>query len=546
MSESLLDISQLSVRLPAASQSAYALRNVTMQLRQAELLCVVGESGSGKSTLAAAILGLLGPGVQVAGGSVRWLGRELLGMSNRQLEQIRGSEIALVGQDPYAELNPLHPVGEQIAEVLRLHSKLKRHQRLARVLELLRYVELAQPEQLRRAYPFQLSGGQRQRVAIAMALAGEPKLLIADELTSALDAVTRMQIVQLLQRIHRDKGMALLLITHDFALVSAMAERVLVMRGGEVLEQGDCQQLLQAPQADYTRRLLAATRWQLRESCSFGKTEPLLLASNLHKQHWRHVGWRRSAVSALHGVSLELRAGETLGIVGESGSGKSTLARALLRLLPLDKGSIRLDGRELLELKGRRLRAIRPQIQMVFQDPAASFNPRRRIGEALIAGPLAQGVERAQAEHEARQMLHWVGLPESAYHAYPHVFSGGQRQRLAIARALLLKPRVLVADECVSALDVLTQEQILELLERLQARFGLALIFITHDLRVAARISDRVLVMQHGQVVENAPLRQLLTAPQHPYTRSLLAAHRGFGVGLGSNSESLLKEHTYD
>lgn len=525
MSQPLLNIRDLSVHLPATAERSHALRDIDVQLAQGELLCVVGESGSGKSTLGAAILGLLPAGVTLAAGRIELNGRDLLGLSPQAMREVRGRDIALVAQDPLAALNPLQRIGSQIDEALRLHTGLRRRERLARVHELLAYVGLPRVEQLRRAYPFQLSGGQRQRVAIAMALACEPRLLIADEATSALDAATRVQILDLLQRIRRDKGMAVLLITHDFSVVSAVADRVLVLRDGQVVEQGTRDQVLHRPQADYTRSLLAATRLQPRRARSLPAAEPLLMASDLHKRHWQRHGLRRHAVTALDGVELQLRPGETLGVVGESGSGKSTLARALLRLLPLDQGRITLAGSELLDLDSRSLRALRPQIQMVFQDPSASFNPRRRIGDALIAGPLAQGVERAQAEREARQYLQWVGLPERAFEAYPHAFSGGQRQRLAIARALLLKPRVLVADECVSALDALVQAQVLELLERLQEQLGLALIFITHDLSVAARLCDRVLVMRHGQVLEQAATADLLANPQHPYTRTLLAAH---------------------
>jgi peptide/nickel transport system ATP-binding protein len=541
MSETLLEVRGLDVRLPASAQPAYALRDVSVRLKYAESLCVVGESGSGKSTLAAAILGLLAPELKLSAGSIVFRGRELLSLSSSQWRRIRGCEIALIGQDPFNDLNPVQRIGVQIDEVLRLHTRLKRHGRRERVLELLGYVGLAPAEQLISAYPFQLSGGQRQRAAIAIALACEPQLLIADEPTSALDALTRSQILDLLQRVKRDKGMALVLITHDFSVVAALAERILVMRAGEVVEEGD-RRLLQAPQADYTQRLLAASRLQPREPRERAAGEPLLIASALHKRHWQRVGWRRRAITALEDVTLQLHPGETLGIVGESGSGKSTLARALLRLLPLQQGSIRLDGCDWLELRGRRLRAMRPQIQMVFQDPSASFNPRRRIGDALIAGPLAQGVGRIQAEYDARQYLQWVGLPEAAYEAYPHAFSGGQRQRLAIARALLLKPRVLVADECVSALDALVQVQIIELLERLQAQFGLALLFITHDVRVAARLCDRVLVMQQGRVVESASATQLLTSPQHPYTRRLLAACFAQDQVLAAESANPLKE----
>lgn len=527
MSEILLDVRGLHVRLPPSAERSHALCDVNVRLSRGELLCVVGESGSGKSTLGSTILGLLAPGLRVEAGTVQLAGRDLLTLSQRELRDVRGRDIALVAQDPLAALNPLQRIGTQIDEALQLHTSLSRRERQARVLELLGYVDLPRPAQLRRAYPFQLSGGQRQRVAIAIALACEPRLLIADEVTSALDAATRTQILDLLQRIRRDTGMAVLLITHDFSVVRAVADRVLVMRHGRVVEEGECGQVLENPQADYTRSLLAATRLQPRSPGQVADATPLLEARDLHKRHWQRHGLRRHAVTALDGVSLQLRPGETLGIVGESGSGKSTLARALLRLLPVDHGSIRLAGREFLDLDPRSLRAARSDIQMVFQDPSASFNPRRRVGDALIDGLLVRGVGKAEAERRARELLEWVGLPASAYDAYPHAFSGGQRQRIAIARALLPRPRVLVADECVSALDALIQAQILELLERLQRELGLSMIFITHDIGVAARLCDRVLVMHQGKVVENAATSQLLAAPQHAYTRTLLAAHAG-------------------
>ena len=524
MTEPLLDIRGLSVRLPAGAPRTHAFTELNLQLNTGELLCVVGESGSGKSTLGAAILRLLAPELSVDGGSLVFAGQDLLRLDERAMTAIRGWAISLVSQEPLLALNPVHRVGAQIEESLLLHTALKRHERRARVLELLAYVGLPDPERLRSAYPFQLSGGQRQRVAIAIALASEPRLLIADEATSALDAATREQILALLQQIQRDRGMAVILITHDFAVVSRVADRVLVMEAGRVVEQGSGAQVLHAPRSDYTRRLLEAAALHPRAPRALSSEAPLLQVQRLSKQHWRRQGFRRHAISALQQVSLELQPGETLGIVGESGSGKSTLARTLLGLNRADSGSIRLGDQELVGLKEAGWRQIRPQIQMVFQDPGASFNPRRRIGAALIAGPLALGIPRAEAEQRARTLLQRVGLPDSAFDAYPHAISGGQRQRIAIARALMLEPRVLVADECVSALDALVQAQVLDLLESLQRELGLALIFITHDLGVAARISDRLLVMQHGQVVEQGATTQVLSHPSHPYTRTLLHA----------------------
>ncbi|BBP83450.1 MULTISPECIES: dipeptide ABC transporter ATP-binding protein [unclassified Pseudomonas] len=524
MSGSLLDIRGLSVRLPAGASRTHAFTDLDLRLDAGELLCVVGESGSGKSTLGAAILRLLAPELTITSGSLAFAGQELLHLDERAMTAIRGSAISLVSQEPLLALNPVQRIGVQIEESLLLHTTLTRHERRARVTDLLAYVGLPDPQRLRSAYPFQLSGGQRQRVAIAIALASEPRLLVADEVTSALDAGTREHILALLQRIQRDRGMAVLLITHDFAVVSRVADRVLVMEAGRVVEQGAVAQVLHAPRSDYTRRLLGAAMLRPRAPRPIGSEAPLLQVRHLKKQHWRRQGFRRHGITALQQVSFELRGGETLGIVGESGSGKSTLARTLLGLSRADSGSIRLDGQELVGLDGAGWRAIRSHIQMVFQDPGASFNPRRRIGAALIAGPVALGIPRAEAEQRARSLLERVGLQDSAFDAYPHSFSGGQRQRIAIARALMLHPRVLVADECVSALDALVQAQVLDLLEGLQRELGLALIFITHDLGVAARISDRLLVMQHGQVVEQGASAQVLTQPNHPYTRTLLSA----------------------
>ncbi len=526
MSAPLLEIRGLGVRLPLGAPRSHAFSELNLHVDAGQLVCVVGESGSGKSTLGAAILRLLPPELQVDAGSIHFAGTDVLAASERVLRGLRGRDIALITQEPLQALNPVLRVGAQIEESLLLHTAFTRAERVARVLELLTYVGLPQPEQLRQAYPFQLSGGQRQRVAIAMALACAPKLLIADEATSALDAATRMQILELLQRIRRETGMAVLLITHDLAIVRRLADHIVVMEAGRVVEQGSARQVLHAPQQPYTRRLLEASALQPRMPREASLAAPLLVVEGVFKQYWRRQGWRRQGIGALHDVALHVRPGETLGIVGESGSGKSTLARALLGLTQPDRGSIRLDGQELVGRSDSAWRSVRADIQMVFQDPAASFNPRRTVGATLVAGPIALlRASRRDAEQRARELLQRVGLPSDAFTAYPHAFSGGQRQRIAIARALMLNPRVLVADECVSALDALVQVQVLELLESLQAQLGLALVFITHDLGVAARMCDRLLVMHQGCVVESGATSPLLASPEHPYTRTLLAAY---------------------
>lgn len=524
MAEALLEVRGLRLKLPEGSERSHALYGLDFSLEAGQLLCVVGESGSGKSSLAAALLRLLPAQVRQEAGTLRFAGAPLEAIPPRHL---RGRNIALVSQEPLAALNPVQRIGRQVAEALQLHTRLPRRERDQRVIELLGYVGLPEPEALQAAYPFQLSGGQRQRVAIAIALACEPRLLIADEPTSALDAATRVQILDLLQRIQRERDMAVLLITHDFAVVRAVADQVLVLQAGRLVEQGEARAVLDSPKADYTRRLLAAASLQPRPVRAAVQTPPVLQALGVYKTHVLRHGWQRREVRALRGVDLTLRPGETLGIVGESGSGKSTLARALLRLLPVDSGHIHWLERSVEGLPERRLRAWRQQVQMVFQDPSSTLNPRRRIGEALLEGPLANGVPRAEAERRVRQWLDWVGLPENAFERYPHAFSGGQRQRIGIARALVMQPKVLIADECVSALDALVQLQILELLERVQDELGLALLFITHDLRVAARVCDRLAVMYRGEVVESGVTADLLDAPRHPYTRTLLAAQGG-------------------
>ncbi|WP_275629398.1 ABC transporter ATP-binding protein [Pseudomonas sp. 273] len=529
MSGKLLEVRDLRIDLPAGGDRAHAVQDLSMALDAGEVLCVVGESGSGKSMLANAILRLLPTHLQPVAGSIRWHGEDLAGRSEEGMRQLRGKDIAMVFQEPMSALNPLLSIGRQLDETLRAHGVASRSQRRARILELLGYVGLPDPPTLYHAYPFQLSGGQRQRVVIAIALALEPALLIADEPTSALDVSSQARILELLRRIQREKGMAVLLITHDFAVVEAIADRVLVMEKGQAVEQGPLRRVLDAPAHPYTRRLLAALHMPARVARRVdGEALPQLEARGLYKTYASRQGlWRRRQVAALEDASFALRPGESLGIVGESGSGKTTLGRALVRLLRPDAGELLLRGEDLAQLSQRRLRPLRKHIQMVFQDPYASLNPRQCIGAQVMAGALAQGVPATEAERRARGLLQQVGLPESAFERYPKDFSGGQRQRIGIARALAVQPQILVADECVSALDALVQQQVLELLEQLQRELGLTLVFITHDLRVAARLCDRIAVMQGGRIVELGETGQVLRVPSHPYTRSLLAAQPG-------------------
>ncbi|VVN90929.1 dipeptide ABC transporter ATP-binding protein [Pseudomonas fluorescens] len=522
----LLSVENLRIALPAGADRSHALYDLSLQLRSGECLCVVGESGSGKSMLAKALLRQLPTPLSVESGRLVFRDEDLAKLSETAMRQLRGRDISMVFQEPMSALNPLLRVGEQIDETLRAHGVKSAQERRRRVVELLGYVGLPEPERLRLVYPFELSGGQRQRVVIAMALAFDPSLLIADEPTSALDVTTQAQIIDLLRKIQQDKGMSLLFITHDFAVVEAIADRVLVLEKGQLVEQGSAHQVLRTPQALYTQQLLAAVSAQPRAPRTTVDGSVVLKAEQLNKVFHSHSGWwRKRATQALAQVQLTLREGETLGIVGESGSGKSTLGRCLVRLLRADSGQIQWLGQDVTALSEGRLRALRSDVQMIFQDPFASLNPRQTVGRIVMTGPLVQGHSKAEAERRARAILELVGLPAAAFERYAHQFSGGQRQRIGIARALAVEPKILIADECVSALDALIQVQILELLEDLQRRLKLSIVFITHDLRVAARLCDRIAVMQGGHVVEQGEAATLLVHPQHAYTQTLL---RGF------------------
>ncbi|MCZ4314437.1 ABC transporter ATP-binding protein [Comamonadaceae bacterium G21597-S1] len=525
MSE-LLEIRDLSIALPAGADRSLAVENLSLRVRRGQTLCVVGESGSGKSLAAAAIVRLLpSAALRITAGQVLFDGRDTLAMNTDELLAIRGGRIGYVFQDPLSCLNPLERVGVQVREVLDRHGwPGDRHQR---VQEMLADVGLPSPDTLVHKYPWQLSGGQRQRVMIAIALAADPALVIADEPTTALDVTTQAQILRLLREMQAKRNLGLLLITHDFGVVSEMADEVAVLKDGRLVEYGPRDAVLRDPQQDYTRRLLAAVP-PLTPRALRTAAEPLLVATGLGKTwHTRGGLWRRgTSTHAVADVALTVGRGETVAVVGESGSGKSTLARLLVRLTDADHGTARLEGLgdDYLALPEHALAPLRRAVQMVFQDPFASLNPRHTVGESIAMGPIANGTPRAQALDEARALLARVKVDPKAADRYPNEFSGGQRQRIVIARALAMHPRLLVADEPVSALDVSVQAEILELLEEIQARDGVGMVFITHDLRVASRMADRILVMSKGRVVEQGDARALLTDPQHPYTCELLAA----------------------
>ena len=455
---------------------------------------------------------------------------DLLALAPEALRAMRGREIGMVFQEPMTSLNPVMRIEDQIRETFEAHGALTEAERRKRVLALLEEVGLPDPPAIARAYPHELSGGQRQRVMIAMALALEPKLLIADEPTTALDVTTQAQILALIDGLRRRRGTAVMFITHDFGVVADIADRIVVMQDGRAVEQGDKASVLAAPQHAYTRKLLAAVP-SLTPAArpAAPAAETALAVEGLNKTYRKRSGWfgAMREVAAAQDVSFAIRRGETLGLVGESGSGKSTVARLCLRLIEPDDGDIRISGQPVRGLSASAFRPVRKRIQMVFQDPFASLNPRHTVGRIIAQGPMAHGEPQAQALARARDLLARVGLPPQAIDRYPHEFSGGQRQRIGIARALALEPEILIADEPVSALDVSVQAQILDLIRELQESLGLAILFVTHDLRVAAQLCHRVAVMRQGRIVELAETHTLFAAPADPYTRQLLAAVPG-------------------
>ncbi len=525
----VLEIAGLTIALPPGADRSHAVTDVDLVLRAGAVTCLIGESGSGKSLVARAILGLLpGPQVRVSGGRILFEGHDLATADARTMRAIRGAGIAMIFQEPMSALNPLHRIGRQLEEVLRIHTKLGRRARRERVVALLDSVHLPEPARLARSYPHQLSGGQRQRAMIAMALALDPRLLIADEPTTALDVTTQAQILHLIRALQREHGTAVLFITHDFGVVADIADSVAVLRQGVLVEQGSAAAVLRAPTHPYTRALIAAVPKLVSPPVRPPSDAPLVLEGRGITKTYGALGpLGGRVVRALDGVDLELRRGETLGIVGESGSGKSTLARAVTRLMPVDGGVIRLDGQDIAALSRGKMRPHRKRIQMVFQDPYGSLDPRQRVVDIVAEGPIIHGAAPALAREEARAMLALVGLDPAAAGRFPHEFSGGQRQRIGIARALALHPAVLVADEPVSALDVSVQAQVLALLADIKARLHLSMVFVTHDLRVALRICDRIAVMRAGQVVEVGPASSVFADPQHSYTRALFAAVPG-------------------
>ncbi|MDL2397797.1 ABC transporter ATP-binding protein [Rhizobium mayense] len=529
-SASVLSVRDLTLTLPLGGDRKYALRGLSFDLAEREILCIVGESGSGKSLCAQTIMGLLPKVIGIEKGEILLEGADIISAPPSVLRDLRGKRVSMIFQEPMTALNPSMRIGDQIAEVFEAHGLLTEKERSARAVTLATEVGLPNPERIVHSFPHQLSGGQRQRAMIAMALALEPKVLIADEPTTALDVTTQAQILRLIRDIQQRRGMSVVFITHDFGVVADIADKVLVLQKGLMVEQGTADSVLKHPTQDYTKALLAAVPSATPPERPSTDARPIAFSvDKLCKTYVSGGGFLqpKRRTQAVNNVSFEIRRGETLGLIGESGSGKSTVARLVTRLIDPDGGQVMLANDDFTKLKGAKLRQARKRIQMVFQDPFASLNPRRKIGLSIADGPLAHGVSHAEALQEARQLLTLVGLDPRAVDRLPHEFSGGQRQRIGLARALALKPDVLVADESVSALDVTVQAQVLKLLEELKGRLDLAMLFITHDLHVAAQVCDRIAVMRRGEIVELRPAAELINDPQHPYTRELLSAIPG-------------------
>lgn len=522
----VLEIKGLTVELPGSGDRRYAVRDLSLRIEPGQTVCLVGESGSGKSVTASSVMRL--HELPISAGTINLEGENVVTADVRRLRQLRGGRMGMIFQEPMTALNPVHKVGFQIEEALRAHDWSNPAGRRARVLELLDDVHLPDPKALAKAYPHELSGGQRQRVMIAMALALEPSLLIADEPTTALDVTTQAQILKLLRELQEKKNAAILFITHDFGVVADIADHILVMRNGRLVEEGDAEAVLYAPKHEYTRSLIAAVPRMKPRAVPASSDAVALRVTNLSKKFGSQglLGTGR-VVQAVASLNLEVRGGMALGIVGESGSGKSTAARCIARYSVPDTGEVTVSGIDIARLSGRKLWNFRRKVQVVHQDPFRSLSPRRTIGKTLIEGPMNYGIRKAEAVDRARSMLQTVGLEPSALDRYPHQFSGGQRQRIAIARALVMEPEILIADEAVSALDVSVQAQVLDLFEKIRDDFRMAMLLITHDLRVAARLCDEIVVMQHGRVAEHGSTQRVFSAPTSEYTRQLLAAIPG-------------------
>jgi peptide/nickel transport system ATP-binding protein len=532
MPDPVLSVRDLTVEVATDAGRKAVVERLSFDVAAGETLCIAGESGSGKSMTALAIMGLLPqPMARIAGGSILLAGRDLAALSERQMRGVRGADVAMIFQEPMTSLNPVLTVGRQLTEAIRVHRRCGPREARARAVAALRAVRIGEPERRLRQYPHELSGGMRQRVMIAMAIAGEPKLLIADEPTTALDVTVQAQILELIRNLQRAAGTAVVLITHDMGVVAEMADRVIVMNGGRMVEAGGTGQIFAAPRDDYTRMLLAAVP---RLGAAPPRPEPtgragdaVVTVRDLTVGFDILGGLLRRPVERVHaveGLSFDVRRGETLALVGESGCGKSTTGRALLSLVRW-QGEIAIDGRSTAGLGRHAMKPVRRDIQMIFQDPYASLDPRMTVGELVGEPMVVHGIARgSELRDRVAGLFRRVGLTPDQMRRHPHEFSGGQRQRICIARALSLSPKVIVADESVSALDVSVQARVLALLDELQAELGLSYVFISHDMAVVEQVSHRIAVMYLGQIVEMGSREQVLRDPRHRYTRRLLEA----------------------
>jgi oligopeptide/dipeptide ABC transporter ATP-binding protein len=532
MAAPIFEIKDLDVHFATPDGDVHAVKSLNLAIGEAECLGVVGESGSGKSQTFLATMGLLAANGR-ASGSVKYRGEEMLGRPQRELNRFRGSKITMIFQDPLTSLTPHMTVGAQITESLRIHQRLPRDEAEKRVLEVLDLVRIPEGRRRMRQYPHELSGGMRQRVMIAMGMVCGPDLLIADEPTTALDVTVQAEILDIMRDLKAELKTSIVLVSHDMGVIAGMADRVAVMRGGEIVEHGPVEDIYYSPRHDYTRMLLDAVPRLDRAQADGNAVAPLdpaaatiLDVEDLHVGFPVADGWSAKKLRAVDGVSFTLREGETLGIVGESGCGKSSLARAVLKLIPKTDGAVVWLGRDLGQAAASELRKLRKDFQIVFQDPLASLDPRMTVGES-IAEPLRSlkpHLSRAEVTAQVRHMMDLVGLEPVWINRYPHEFSGGQNQRVGIARAMIVEPKMVICDEAVSALDASIQAQIVDLIRKLQSEFDMSLIFISHDLSVVRRIAHRVMVLYLGRVVELASRDAIYTDPRHPYTKALISA----------------------
>ena len=532
----VLSVENLTVKLPDHADRLNAIEEVSFDVRTNEILCVVGESGSGKSVTAHTVMGLLPPKqIKPTAGRILLQDENLFEKSELELRETRGAKMSMIFQEPMTALNPVVTVGDQIEEVLRIHRPSNPKERARLCNEVMAAVNLPEPEKLRKSYPHQLSGGQRQRIMIAAALILEPFLLIADEPTTALDVTTQAQILRLIRDIQAKHDTGVLFITHDFGVVAEIADRVVVMQDGRIVEVGETHELLRNPQESYTRMLISSVPSLTPKARNNSKDSNVVLSTqSLSKIYGGKSFFRKTReVNAAQDVNIEIRKGETLGIVGESGSGKSTVARCIVRLISPTSGEIYINNDEIAELPESSLRQHRRRVQIIFQDPYRSLNPRRTVGQSIVEGPMNYGLDKDSAWNRATELLKLVDIDSKAIDRFPHQFSGGQRQRICIARALAMEPEVLIADEAVSALDVSVQSQVLDLLDDVRKKFDLAMLFITHDLRVASQICDNVAVMCKGMVVEQGKSSEVFKNPKHSYTQELFNAAPGRNFNFG-------------